>query len=203
LQVWADIILKQMIRLLKIQVLLGIILLLSCCKSQNTVLSVRPSEWATKVEIQGLNNLYKVDQNLYRSEQPGHQEMIFLDSMGIKTVINVRQVHIDKHEAKNRSLVLVHIPINTWTISYDDVVEVLKWIMISEKPVLLHCKHGSDRTGCIVAAYRMCISGWTKEEAIREFREGGFGYHENWYPNILRLLNSINIEKLKIDIHKK
>jgi tyrosine-protein phosphatase SIW14 len=79
----------------------------------------------------------------------------------------------------------------------------LKVIIKSEKPVLLHCKHGSDRTGCIVAAYRMAISGWTKEEAIREFREGGFGYHENWYPNILRLINSMDIEQLKKDINKK
>ena len=192
-----------MIRLLKISVLLSFALLLSCCKTQNTALSGRSNEWATKVKIQGLNNLYKVNSDLYRSEQPGSQEMILLENLGIKTVINVRQIHNDNREAKNTKLVLEHIPINTWTISYDEVVMVLKVIIKSEKPVLLHCKHGSDRTGCIVAAFRMAISGWTKEEAIREFREGGFGYHEKWYPNILRLINSIDIEKLKNDIHKK
>jgi len=51
-----------------------------------------------------------------------------------------------------------------------------------------------------MAAYRIIKCGWTKEEAIKELREGGFGYHEKAYPNIIRLVNSLDIEKLKKDI---
>jgi tyrosine-protein phosphatase SIW14 len=66
--------------------------------------------------------------------------------------------------------------------------------------LLLHCKQGSDRTGYIVAAYRMAVMNWTKEEAIREFKKGGYGYHEAAFPNIVRLLEALDIERLKLDI---
>ena len=189
-----------MSNLLKISSFATILFLISSCQTAKVGLSIRPSNWATKVELQGLNNMYKVDNDLYRSEQPKAKAMFLLDSMKIKTILNVRRIRNDRHEAKNTKLVLKHVPINTWFINYDDVVASLKEIVKSEKPILIHCKHGSDRTGCIVAAYRMVKCGWTKEESIKEFKDGGFGYHAGWYPNILRLLNKIDIEQLKKDI---
>ena len=44
-------------------------------------------------------------------------------------------------------------------------------------PVLVHCLHGSDRTGTIVAMYRIVEQGWTREAAIAEMTGGGYGYH--------------------------
>ena len=32
----------------------------------------------------------------------------------------------------------------------------------------------------LVALYRIALQGWTKEAAIREMTQGGFGYHEIW-----------------------
>jgi tyrosine-protein phosphatase SIW14 len=42
-------------------------------------------------------------------------------------------------------------------------------------PVLLHCKAGLHRTGCMVAVYRMEFDHWTMEEALRELKGHGFG----------------------------
>jgi protein tyrosine phosphatase (PTP) superfamily phosphohydrolase (DUF442 family) len=42
-------------------------------------------------------------------------------------------------------------------------------------PVLLHCKAGLHRTGCLAAVYRMEYQGWTRGEAYRELRAHGFG----------------------------
>ncbi|MNP11586.1 hypothetical protein D3C76_1037810 [compost metagenome] len=39
----------------------------------------------------------------------------------------------------------------------------------------MHCKHGRDRTGLFAAMYRTVIEGWSKEDALKEMREGGFG----------------------------
>lgn len=173
------------------------------CKTPKGTVFVRESNWAQKVSLNGFDNLYKIDEVLYRSEQPNSAGMTLLDSMGIKTIVNVRNIKTDDHEAKKTGLKLIHIPINTWTISYEEVVITMKAIMNAKTPMLIHCKHGSDRTGCIVAVYRMVKCGWSKEEAIREFRTGGFGFHEKCFPNILKLLNSINIEQIKKDIESK
>jgi protein tyrosine/serine phosphatase len=42
-------------------------------------------------------------------------------------------------------------------------------------PVLIHCKAGLHRTGCLAAVYRMEYQGWSHEEAYRELRAHGFG----------------------------
>jgi len=182
----------------KLYLMLMLIFVMGCSTSKVPV-AEKPESWSQKVSVTGLSNLHQIDSDLYRSEQPNVQGMVSIESLGIKTVLNLRNARNDNREGKESRLSLKHIPINTWTMSYEDVVDALKAINQSEKPVLIHCLHGSDRTGCVVAAYRMANQGWSKEEAIDEFLNGGFGYHEKWFPNILNLLNSLDVEKLKAD----
>jgi tyrosine-protein phosphatase SIW14 len=42
-------------------------------------------------------------------------------------------------------------------------------------PVLLHCKAGLHRTGCLTAVYRMEYNGWSNAQALRELKDNGFG----------------------------
>lgn len=42
-------------------------------------------------------------------------------------------------------------------------------------PVLIHCKAGLHRTGCLVAVYRMEYEGYTPTQALREVLDHGFG----------------------------
>src|SRR5262249_20318216 len=42
-------------------------------------------------------------------------------------------------------------------------------------PVLIHCKAGLHRTGCLVAVYRMEYQGWSNLQAFREMKALGFG----------------------------
>jgi tyrosine-protein phosphatase SIW14 len=160
----------------------------------------RPAKWAMQEHIGQLENCFLVKDGFYRSEQPSRSDFRVVDSMGVKTIVNLRNVRKDNRKSRGTNLKLVHIPINTWRMSYADVVSAMKAIDESEKPVLLHCIHGSDRTGVVTAAYRMVHQGWTKEEAVDEFLHGGYGYHSGWFPNILRLLESLEIDKLKKDI---
>ena len=51
----------------------------------------------------------------------------------------------------------------------------------------------ADRTGTVCAVYRVAVDGWTKEEAIREMREGGFGFHEVW-KNLPRWIEGLDVE---------
>ncbi|MHC1778023.1 MAG: dual specificity protein phosphatase family protein [Lentimicrobium sp.] len=187
-------------KLFRISILIAFSFGIYGCRIQQTVLSVRPVQWADKVELSGFDNLYKVDKDLYRSEQPGNREMALLDSLGIMTIVNLRRFSNDKHEAKGTGLGLQQIKMNASAILYDDIITGMNILLKSEKPVLVHCLHGSDRTGCLVAVYRMVQSGWTREEAIDEFLNGGFGYHEHWFPGILDFLETIDIEKLRKDL---
>lgn len=180
-------------------VMIVCVFVFSGCSSNQTITQNRPSEWSGKLKVNTLENLYKVDDNLYRSEQPNPSDMKALEQFGVKTVLNLRRAQDDNREAKNTSLTLHHLPINTFKMSYEELLQSVRIIRSAEKPVLVHCLHGSDRTGVVVAAYRM-TQGWTKEAAIKEFKEGGYGYHARWFPNLIELLESLDVQKLKAEL---
>jgi protein tyrosine/serine phosphatase len=153
-----------------------------------------------KLNIHGFKNLYKINENLYRSDQPHKKGMYELQNLGIHTILDLRNLQNDQKEACKTKLILKRVPIKAGKISYTDILESLKIIDHSEKPVLVHCLHGSDRTGCIIAAYRMVYNNWSKDEAIAEFTDKVYGYHKKLYPNILNLLRFLDIESLKKDL---
>ena len=157
---------------------------------------------AEKINSVNFRNLYRINDSVYRSEQPDRKGMAELKNLGIKTILNLRNGKDDISETKDMQLILRHVPINTWKLSYNDIVNALVVLKKSEKPVLVHCLHGSDRTGAVIAAYRMAFENWSKEDAIAEFRDERYGYHEKWFPNILEVLESINVEVLKNDVNR-
>lgn len=158
---------------------------------------LRPSHWATPIIGTPLENFYKVSDKLYRSEQPEPKAMDAIQSMGITNVLNLRKHHTDSTEAKDSKLILNHVKMNASSVDYDDIFQSLYRIKQAKGPVVVHCWHGSDRTGTIVAAYRMVFQDWSKADAIDEFQNGGYGFHEKFFSNLLDLLNNLDIEKLK------
>jgi protein tyrosine phosphatase (PTP) superfamily phosphohydrolase (DUF442 family) len=42
-------------------------------------------------------------------------------------------------------------------------------------PVLIHCRAGLHRTGCLCAIYRMEYQGWSREQSLEELQDHGFG----------------------------
>jgi len=157
-----------------------------------------PEKWADKVELKGCPNLNNVSDILYRGTQPEKAGFGELEKMGIKTVICLRKWHNDKKFIKDTKLNYVEIPMNAWKPTNEDVVKFLKTATDQNaQPVFVHCLHGADRTGTMTAIYRIVVEGWTKEDAIKEMRQGGFGYHEVWkmLPEFIRKLNVEEIKK--------
>lgn len=81
-------------------------------------------------------------------------------------------------------------------IKDNDVVAALRILRDCGKPVLVHCKHGADRTGLIVAMYRIVFQNWTKEEALDELLHGGFSFHPV-FKNIPQYIMKMDVDLLK------
>lgn len=150
-----------------------------------------------KYESEHFENLYAISDSVYRSEQPSRKAFKELEEYGFKTVINFRRLWNDNRKARDTDLNLVHLPMRTAKLTEAEVIEALKAVNNAQKPILLHCWHGSDRTGVIVAAYRMVFENWTKEDAISEFRHTDFGYHESWYPHLIEILENLDTEAIR------
>lgn len=143
------------------------------------------------------NNFYKVSDDLFRSQQPTTKEMQYLNQLGFKTVINLRRWHSDQPEIVGTQLTELAIKMRAGKIEDDKVISILKAIQRSPKPILIHCWHGSDRTGVIVAMYRLVFQNWSKAQAIDELMEPEFGHHYNVYPNIVKYIENVDVEKIR------
>ena len=62
--------------------------------------------------------------------------------------------------------------------------------------MFVHCQHGADRTGTATAVYRIVVEGWTKDEAIREMTQGGYGFHPLW-ANLIRYVRELDVDRLR------
>ena len=153
---------------------------LSC--AHNTWESGRPVQWATPIQLRGVKNLYKVTDYLYRSDQPTEEGMKNLWKMGIKTTINLRPLACDCDEIEGTELLNEELSVKVWHIENKDVVRVLRIIRKRENgPILTHCSYGADRVGVMIAMLRVVEQGWTKEDAIQEMMNGGYGFHPPWF----------------------
>jgi len=151
---------------------------------------------------QNLENFYKVDNKIYRSAQPDKEEFKKLYKDGIRYTLNLRQFHSDDDKLSDIPIKHYHIPINTSKMTYKQLVKAVSYLKYTDDKTLVHCLHGSDRTGTVIAGYRIAVQGWSKEKAIDEFKNGGFGYHSFWFPNLPKLLNSLDVKQFKKDIDK-
>jgi protein tyrosine phosphatase (PTP) superfamily phosphohydrolase (DUF442 family) len=160
----------------------------------------RPAAWAKLVVQVGVPNLHKITTNLYRSAQPTAEGFQNLQKMGIKTVINLRSFNSDRDEIGNTGLLREHIFMKAWHPERKEVVKFLQ-IVTDEKryPILFHCQHGADRTGIMCALYRIAVQGWSREEAIQEMKEGGYGFHTIWV-NLPTWLDELDIESIKKEV---
>jgi protein tyrosine phosphatase (PTP) superfamily phosphohydrolase (DUF442 family) len=141
---------------------------------------------AVELDVPGVENAYRVSADLHRGAQPTANGFAELSRRGIRTVVNLRLLHSDRDDLEKsnlaaRRLGYVHIPMGAWEANEDQVVQFLRVVTDEQlQPVFVHCQHGSDRTGTMVAAYRIVVQGWSKEAAIQEMREGPFGFHQVW-----------------------
>lgn len=139
----------------------------------------RPAQWAQPVAVQ--YNLYQMSPTLYRSALPDGEAQALLENLKIGTVINFLK-EPDETWLKTPSVLQVQLPYRTNHVDDADVLAALRAIQTAQArgPVLMHCKHGVDRTGLMAAMYRVVVQDWSKEDALKEMTQGGFGQNSHF-----------------------
>lgn len=182
----------------RISMLMVLLMLCGCCVHPAT--ENRPAAWAIPVQAAGVSNLFKVSSTLYRGEQPTASGMQTLKEMGIKTIINLRSFHSDRDVIGATDLRQEHIFMQSWYPQQEDAVKFIRLVTEpTNTPVFVHCHHGADRTGTLCAVYRIVVQGWTKQDAIREMTEGGYGFHEIW-SNLPVWVEKLDVARLKKEL---
>ncbi len=168
--------------------------------AQSTAPTTRPAHIAAAPEpMRGVGNFAKVSPILYRGEQPTAEGFAELKKIGVKTVVSLRNFHGDRDLMKGTGLQYIRINSNAWHPEEEDLIVFLKVLSDpANQPVFVHCAHGADRTGFMVASHRIVELGWTVDEAVEELHQ--FKFHKIWtkVPEALKALNPANLmEKVK------
>src|SRR5262245_31918745 len=126
-----------------------------------------------------LPNFHQFNENFYRGSLPQSGGLKKLSELGIKTIINLRgaseETRKQQAEAEASGMRYFNIPLSSIGRPKDHEVERALAIIDAREnwPVFVHCKRGADRTGVIIAIYRILRNQWTAEQAIDEAKRFG------------------------------
>lgn len=125
-----------------------------------------------------IDNFGKVNDQYYRGAQPERRDYADLATMGVKTIVDLRDDAEDyaKSSAERAGLNYVVIPLSGWERPSEDLVTRFLAIVSdpANQPVYVHCKVGKHRTGAMTAVYRMTQDGWTAKQAYGEMQKYKF-----------------------------
>ena len=133
-----------------------------------------------------LPRFLQVNERLYRSAQPREGAIKRLHELGFKTIINLRgasaRTRAQEAEAHALGLNYFNLSLPNWGRPNDArVARILEIISAPESGrVLIHCRSGVDRTGMIVALYRMQNEGWASNDALAEAERNGMRRIQFW-----------------------
>ncbi|TCP44065.1 tyrosine-protein phosphatase [Rhodovulum marinum] len=119
-------------------------------------------------------NLHRIAPGAWRSNQPDPRRLRRFRDMGIRSVLSLRGAgpsshHLFEKEAcLDLGLTLVTRRLHARKLaSRDTLLELLDLFETIEKPFVMHCKSGSDRSGLAAALYLLHVENRPVEEARR------------------------------------
>jgi tyrosine-protein phosphatase SIW14 len=142
------------------------------------------SAWAHS-QNDNLPNFQKVDDHVYRGAQPTDSGFRDLAQLGIKTIVDLRD--IGEHSQANEEKIVtglgmryVSIPMHGLSTPKGDKVAAVQALFndTTSGPVFVHCKRGADRTGMVVAVYRISHDQWDNKKALTEAKSYGMSFFE-------------------------
>ena len=94
---------------------------------------------------------------------------------------------------EQQGMKFLRVPMTPLPIDRPSIQEVRAALAMTmdpaNQPVLVHCYHGSDRTGLVIGAYHIKAQGWSVEAAIDDMRNFGHSPLFYWWDDLLYELN--------------
>ncbi len=158
----------------------------------SAVLLLAGTAFAGAQDPAGVPNFHQVNEQVFRGAQPTPEGFQNLAKLRIKTVIDLREADSRSREEKkwveSAGMKYVNIPMRGMTTpTQEQISKVLALFNDSSAgPVFVHCRRGADRTGTVVACYRISHDRWDNNKALGEARSLGMSWIERAMQNYVR-----------------
>lgn len=140
----------------------------------------------------------KVTDNIYRGKRPDITILHQCAQVGVKTVLSLDDDIIfamyERDWCRKVGLIFFEYPLSGFVApALNRLIYTNQLLKTLPMPLFVHCKHGCDRTGYVVATYRMLSCGWTFKAAWKECVEHGHKWYllPWWLPSLLKVKRCI------------
>jgi tyrosine-protein phosphatase SIW14 len=138
-----------------------------------------------------LRNFQKVDDTLYRGAQPTAQGFRLLAQMGIHSILDLRaeggRSTLEGKLVRSLGMKYINLPLAGYQAptakQIADVLAVLQDANLA--PVFVHCRRGADRTGTMIALYRIAHDRWSNQKALNEAKGMRMAARERLMENLI------------------
>jgi tyrosine-protein phosphatase SIW14 len=136
----------------------------------------------------GIANFGQVSPALLRGGQPTSEGYRELKQMGVDTVVSFRHEKgentLERRAVEALGMRFVDLPWHAWDKPADDKVSRFFALLAANRrgKVFVHCQQGRDRTGMMVALYRVAVDHWCPASAVAEMK--AYHYHHFFFPQL-------------------
>src|SRR5215831_15304732 len=135
-------------------------------------------------QINGIRNFHQVDDHVYRGGQPTTDGFRYLAKIGVKTVLDLREddarSSAEKHLVIALGMHYMNVPMSGLAPPTDaQMTRILSLLEdTTTGTVFVHCRRGADRTGAVIAVYRIDHDHWSNARALKEALSDGMSFFQ-------------------------
>ena len=142
--------------------------------------------------VQGIHNFFQVDGHVIRGAQPTELGFEYLAKIGVKTVLDLRESgeRASKEEQMVTALGMNYVNVGMSGLTPPTASQISQILALLEDTstgaVFVHCMRGADRTGVVIAAYRIDHDRWDNDRALAEAKSDGMSFFQTPRQDYIR-----------------
>jgi len=148
------------------------------------LLCCAPFALAAEPNAPHVRNFDRVSDRLLRGGEPTPEGLSELSAMGVKIDIDLREAgaatQVEKATAEKLGMKYINVPFAQLSAPTQEQMQRVLSLLLQNgsATVFVHCRRGKDRTGTVIACYRIQHDGWDNRRALEEARQHGMSFAE-------------------------